>query len=147
VSEARALSVAWTAQSDRPGPRLVLVNESTNTPIAQRVELAVSRAERRRGLLGRSRLDPGTALVLTPCFAVHTVRMQFPIDLVFVNRQGVAVRIVRSLRPWRIAVATGANAVIELTAGSIARCDLRTGDRVALVSRADGSETRVPLVR
>jgi uncharacterized membrane protein (UPF0127 family) len=146
VNAARALSPAWAAESEPPAARLVLVNESTNTPIAQQVELAVSRAERRRGLLGRPRLESGAALVLTPCFAVHTAWMQFAIDVVFVNRQGVAVRIVRSLSPWRIAIATSANAVIELPAGSVARCDLRTGDRVALV-HADGTATRVPLVR
>lgn len=146
MSAARALSLAWTAEAERPAARLVLVNESTKAPIAQRVELAVSRTERRRGLLGRPRLDSDAALVLTPCFAVHTAGMQFPIDVVFVNRQGVAVRIVRSLSPWRIAIAMAAKAVIELSAGSVARCDLRTGDRVALV-REDGTATRVPLVR
>jgi uncharacterized membrane protein (UPF0127 family) len=146
VSAARALSLVWTAESERPAARLMLVNESTKAPIAERVELAVSRAERRRGLLGRPRLEPGAALVLTPFFAVHTARMHFPIDVVFVNRQGVAVRIVRALSPWRIAIAISANAVIELPAGSVARRDLRTGDRVALV-HADGTASAVPLVR
>lgn len=122
----------WNEPPPAPGP-LLLVNESTKAAIAQRVELAVSRAERRRGLLGRQRLEAGAALVLTPCFAVHTAGMQFPIDVVFVNRQGLAVRVVRQLVPWRIAIATAAHAVIELPAGTVARCDLRTGDRVSLV--------------
>lgn len=129
-----AIPFDWKAPSPAPGP-LSLVNESTKAAIAQRVELAVSRTERRRGLLGRRRLETGAALILTPCFAVHTAGMQFPIDVVFVNRHGLAVRVVRQLAPWRIAIATGAHAVIELPAGTVARCDLRTGDRVSLVPR------------
>jgi len=130
-----AAALDWSAPPAVEGP-LQLVNESTRASIAQRVELAVSRKERRRGLLGRQRLETGAALVLTPCFAVHTAGMQFPIDVVFVNRQGLAVRVVRQLAPWRIAIATGAHAVIELPAGTVARCDLRTGDRVSLVPHA-----------
>jgi uncharacterized membrane protein (UPF0127 family) len=29
--------------------------------------------------------------------------MRFPIDVVFVDRQGFALKIVRNLQPWRIA--------------------------------------------
>jgi uncharacterized membrane protein (UPF0127 family) len=59
--------------------------------------------------------------------------MRFPIDVVFVNRQGMAIRAVPRLRPWRVAMAAGAYAVIELAAGSLARRDLKVGDRVCLV--------------
>lgn len=147
MSAERVMPLGWNAVPETHEGGLALVNESTRAPIAQRVELAASRAERRRGLLGRQRLESGGALVLTPCCAVHTIGMQFAIDVVFVNRQGVAVRVVRTLPPWRIAIATGAHAVIELPAGTVARCDLRTGDRVSLVTRENGTETRIPLVR
>ena len=46
-------------------------------------------------------------MLLAPCTAVHTVGMRFAIDVVFVDRQGFAVKIVRNLRPWRIALAAG----------------------------------------
>src|SRR5690242_15966995 len=101
VSAEQASSFNWNATPIAANGALALVNESTHASIAQRVELAISRAERRRGLLGRQRLEPGAALVLAPCFAVHTAGMQFPIDVVFVNKQGLAVRVVRGLAPWR----------------------------------------------
>jgi hypothetical protein len=117
----------------RESAPVTLLNRTTDAPIATRVELAVTRRARRRGLLGRARLAPGAALVLVPCVAVHTAFMRFPIDVVFVNRQGMAIRAVARLRPWRVAMAAGAYAVIELAAGSLARRDLKVGDRVCLV--------------
>lgn len=112
---------------------LALVTDSTSIPIANRVEIAVSRRARRRGLLGRLRLDPSTALVLVPCAAIHTAFMRFPIDVIFVNKEGRAVHVVQRLRPWRIAVSAAAHGVIELAAGSLEKRDVRVGDRVRLI--------------
>ena len=121
-----------------------LVNQTTQRELATRVELAITRRDRRRGLLGRARLDPGVALVLLPCVAVHTAFMRFAIDVVFVNRLGCAIHIVERLKPWRMAVAAGGYGVIELAAGSLARRDLRVGDRVSLLRTHDGG-AGVPL--
>jgi uncharacterized membrane protein (UPF0127 family) len=115
-----------------------LMREGTKVPVASRVEIAVSRRARRRGLLGRQRLDSNTALVLVPCAAVHTACMRFPIDVIFVNREGRAVHIVTRMQPWRIAIAPSAHAVIELAPGSVEKHDIRVGDIVRLVG--DGPE-------
>jgi uncharacterized membrane protein (UPF0127 family) len=107
-----------------------LINRRTGTTIAADVEVAATRRSRRRGLLGRGALDPDAALVLTPCFAVHTAFMQFAIDVVFVDRRGGVVRIVRDLQPWRMASALRAHAVVELAAGTLRPDDLSVGDEV-----------------
>jgi uncharacterized membrane protein (UPF0127 family) len=110
-----------------------LINERTRKPLARDVEVADTRPSRRRGLLGRDRLDAGAALMLVPCVAVHTAFMQFPIDLVFIDGDGCAVRTASRVRPWRIAVELRARAVIELPAGHLEQCDLQPGDRLYLV--------------
>jgi Flp pilus assembly protein TadG len=71
-------------------------------------------------------------MLLAPCTAVHTIGMRFPIDVVFVDRQGYAVKIVRNLRPWRMALATGGRAVIEMAAGSLGWGQVLPGDRLYL---------------
>jgi uncharacterized membrane protein (UPF0127 family) len=113
-----------------------LVNERTRAPIATDVEVAETRAERRRGLLGRDGLDPSAALVLTPCVAVHTAFMRFPIDVAFLDHDGYAVKLVSNLVPWRIAAAARAHTVVELAAGSLRRHAVAVGDR--LYVRANG---------
>ena len=117
--------------------RLALMSSDASVPLASRVEIAVSRRARRRGLLGRMRLDANEALILVPCAAIHTMFMRFPIDVIFVNREGRAVRIVSRMRPWRIAVCTTARGVIELAAGTVERRDIRVGDIVRLVKVGD----------
>ena len=118
---------------------LVLLSEGSPVPLASRVEVAASRRARRRGLLGRQRLDASTALMLVPCVAVHTAFMQFPIDVIFVNRDGRAVHIVSHMQPWRVAMSTAAHAVIEMAAGSLDRRDVRVGDRVRIVQVGRGA--------
>src|SRR5438132_1068371 len=98
---------------------MALVNERTGGIVASLVEVADTRAARRRGLLGCDGLQADAALVLTPCCAIHTAFMRFPIDVVFVARDGRVLRIVRDLPPWRMAVAVQAASVIEFAAGSL----------------------------
>lgn len=114
-----------------------LMNQRTGRVVASDLELAVTRAVRRRGLLHRDALDPSSALMLSPCFAVHTVGMRFAIDVVFVDADGVIRRIAPDLGPWRLAVDVGARSVIELAGGAAAAHDLRRGDRVYLLPASD----------
>lgn len=111
---------------------VALMNERTREPVATSVEIAATRKSRRRGLLGRDGLDEASAMLLAPCTAVHTVGMRFAIDVVFVDRQGYAVKVVRGLRPWRIALAAGGRAVIEMAAGSLRWGQVLPGDRLYL---------------
>ena len=85
-----------------------LINERTRQPVATQVEIAATRTTRRRGLLGRDSLAETSAMLIAPCSPCTPAGMRFPIDVVFVDRQGFAVKIVRNLQPWRIALAAGA---------------------------------------
>lgn len=95
-----------------------------------RVWRARSRWERLRGLLGRRPLAPDEALLIEPCASVHTFGMGYPIDLAFLDREGRVLRIVRELKPLRVAVRPGARATLEMAAGAAAGLGLRAGDRL-----------------
>ncbi len=116
---------------------LALVNQRTDAAVADRVEVAVTRSSRRKGLLGRTGLDHATAMILAPCAAVHTRFMRFAIDVVFVDSDGRALKTVPNLVPWRIALDPFAHAVVELPAGSLAERPVAVGDRLYL-RRDDG---------
>lgn len=94
------------------------------------VEVADTRAARRRGLLGRDGVDGG--LVLTPARAVHTLGMRFDLDVAYLDRDGVVLEVRRMRRNrlgrprWR------ARAVLEAEAGAFERWGLGVGDRVAV---------------
>lgn len=106
----------------------VLRNLRHGRVVASRVETAFDSAGRKKGLLGRSSMDSGTALILAPCSAVHTFFMRFPIDAAFVTRAGRVAKIYRNLPAWRLAGCLGAYGVIELAAGALDLSDTRCGD-------------------
>ena len=119
-----------------------LINERTGEVIADMVEVARTRRERRRGLLGRDGMPRGSALVLTPCNAIHTVGMRFPIDVAFVDRGGRVRRIVRQLPPTRISLCLGAKTTIECPSGQLEEIRLQVGDQISWC-RKDSREVTI----
>lgn len=120
----------------------MLINERTGKPVATVVEVANTRAARNQGLLGRDALDASHAIVLSPCFSIHTAFMRFPIDVLFVDRNGCAVKIVPALAPWRLAIAMRARHVVELAAGEL-RGSVRVGDRLYLTTATGEVDERL----
>ena len=87
------------------------------------------------GLMGRSRLEAGEALLIKPCSSIHTFFMRFPIDVVFVDKGSRVVKIAESVKPWRFLLGgKGAHAVLELPSGALASTDLKVGDHLDLAA-------------
>ncbi len=88
------------------------------------------------GLLGRRALAPDEALLLSPCNNIHTFFMRFPIDVVFLDKQGAVLAIVPALRPWRVAAARRAHACLELAGGGARRFGLEVGQCIPQLAAA-----------
>lgn len=123
-----------------------LVNESRRSVVAKRVDTANSVWSRFRGLMLRAEDDfvAGDALIIDPCSSIHMFFMRFPIDVLYVNREGEIVRIQESIKPWRIGplYTRGARYVVELPAGTVRASGTRVGDRLRLDSGAEGTTLR-----
>lgn len=91
---------------------------------------AVRAFERMRGLLGRPPLAAGEGMLIERCGLVHTFGMKWPLDLVFLDRQGRILKQVAALPPRRIAGCAGAVATLELAAGALASGRLAVGDEI-----------------
>lgn len=113
------------------------MNETRGTVLVADVTVATTWWMRAKGLLGRRSLEPGAAMVFPRCRSIHTVGMQFPIDVLFVDKTWRVVAIQPNLGPWRIVGPFWkAWAAIELAAGSIARADPHMGDQLRLTPTA-----------
>jgi uncharacterized membrane protein (UPF0127 family) len=110
-----------------------LRNSANGEIVAETVEFALSRSARRRGLLGRDSLAAGHGMLIAPCSSVHTWFMRFPIDVIFVTRDGRVVKICRGVGPWRMVMGRGAYATVELPVGAIDRSATAVGHRLELV--------------
>lgn len=65
-------------------------------------------------------MPPSSALWIEPCNSIHMFFMRFPIDAVFLDRQGRVKRVLRELKPWRVSpLVFGARTVVELPAGTV----------------------------
>jgi uncharacterized protein len=85
---------------------------------------------RLRGVIGWKGLRRGEGMLIRPTFSVHTAFVRFPIDAVFLDKEMTIVSIAHRLKPWRLAGARKAKAVLELAAGECERLGLQPGDRL-----------------
>lgn len=106
-----------------------IVNQTRGTILASCAVVAATWRARMVGLLDRQALEEGQALILPRCCTIHTIGMRFAIDVLFV-RKGVVVRAIRTLAPFRLVWALGADTVIELPAGTLARTSTTLGAQV-----------------
>jgi uncharacterized membrane protein (UPF0127 family) len=106
-------------------------NVTRATIVAERVEVADTSETRKRGLLGRAGLDPGTGLWLVPCEWVHMFGMKFPIDTVVLDKNNVVVGVQEALKPRRIGkIVWRAHSTLELPLGTIRASGTAKGDRI-----------------
>ena len=88
--------------------------------------VASSRADRRRGLLGRDGFEG--ALLLERTRSVHSLGMRFPIDVAHLDGDGVVLRLA-TMPPWRLGrPVRRARSVVEAEAGSFERWGVAVGD-------------------
>ncbi len=92
------------------------------------LELAESRRDRRRGVLGRPGLEG--ALLLRPARSVHTIGMKFAIDVALCDRELVVLKLVTA-SPYRVVLPVRhAHCAVEAEAGSFERWGLQLGNRL-----------------
>lgn len=80
-----------------------LMTKNKNLVIAEHVEVAETFWRRLVGLLGRKSLEPRATLWIKRCSSIHTFFMQFPIDVVFVDKHLKVCKVVQNIQPYRLA--------------------------------------------
>jgi hypothetical protein len=119
-------------KSRTPARRIAVYNVTRDTVLASVAEVADRGATRRKGLLGRSGLRQGEGLWIVPCESVHTIGMQFAIDLVYLDRKHRVKKVRSSVPAWRMSACLLAHSVLELPAGTIERTETMAGDQILL---------------
>ena len=79
--------------------------------------------------------------MLRPCRWVHTIGMRFPLDVAYVDGDGVVVRVARMSRHRMSRPVWKAAWIIEAEAGAFERWGLRFGDVVELRDTDDRPST------
>jgi uncharacterized membrane protein (UPF0127 family) len=112
---------------------MLLRNATTGELIAKEVRLAERWRERLVGFLNRKFIHPDEGLWFPDCAIIHTMGMQAPLDVLFVDGENRVLRTLRNVAQNRLFVACRqASATIELGSGALDGCDVLVGDLVTL---------------
>lgn len=112
---------------------MIVRNVTRNVEIATHAGVANTWLARAVGLLRHSSLASGEGLIIRPCNSVHTFFMRFPIDVLFVDKQGKIKHAVPSMKPYRASrIVFGGDYVVELPAGTMEDTGTTIGDTVSL---------------
>jgi uncharacterized membrane protein (UPF0127 family) len=109
-------------------------NLTRQTQLASDLEVADTAAKRNKGLLGREGLPEGQGLWIVPCESVHTFGMQFPIDLVYLDRKHRVKKVQSSVAPWRLSACLVAHSILELPSGTILATQTAKGDLLEITA-------------
>jgi uncharacterized membrane protein (UPF0127 family) len=111
-------------------------NRTRHTYLATHLRVAETHWSRFRGLMCTSadQFGAGDGLWIVPCRGVHTFAMNFPIDVIYLDRNKLVVHIEENLKPWRLGrVSLRATSVLELPAGTLRNHGTAVGDEVEIV--------------
>jgi len=86
---------------------------------------------RLRGLHAVAPLGPGDALLISPCRAVQTWRMDYAVDVVFLD-EGGNVLALHPRQRGTVAICWGAQVAIEMAAGTAERLGLGVGQTLTI---------------
>jgi uncharacterized membrane protein (UPF0127 family) len=106
-------------------------NQTRDVSLVAQGRLANTFWLRLRGLLGAAPLQEGEGLILVGEKSIHTFFMGFPIDVVYVDKDGKVIRTDAHMIPYRLGpLVTRSSYVLELRSGTIAATGTRVGDQL-----------------
>jgi uncharacterized membrane protein (UPF0127 family) len=92
------------------------------------LEMTDTFGERAKGMLGRAGGEG--ALHLSRAHMAHTAGMQIDLDIAYLSKDLVVLRLVR-LPPWRVALPRrGVRSVLQAEAGALERWGVRVSDQL-----------------
>ncbi|HXH21448.1 MAG TPA: DUF192 domain-containing protein [Dehalococcoidia bacterium] len=110
---------------------MIVRNLTRDTTLGEAIQVADTAVRRVKGLLGRECLEDGQGLLFKSCSSLHTLFMRFPIDIIFMDRQGKVLKVRKGVKPFKfVAAPLRAYYALELPTDAVARSDTRVGDRL-----------------
>ena len=106
-----------------------VINLTRNTVLAEEARIANNFFTRLVGLLNRSSLKKGEALILAPSHCIHSFFMRFTIDVIFLDKTGKVIDALPSFKPFRLSpLYFHSHSVIELPEHTLQLTQTQPGD-------------------
>jgi len=118
-----------------PSPTGYAFNRTRHAYLATHLSVAGTHWSRLRGLMGMNaaKFPAGNGLWIVPCHGVHTLAMNFPIDVIYLDANKLVVHVEQNLKPWRMArVSMRAASVLELPSNTLGPSGTMVGDEIEI---------------
>ena len=109
-----------------------VLNKTKDTVVVEEVTLATSMWSRFWGLMGKKSLPDGRGLLIDPCSSIHMFFMRFPLDVVFLDKDDRVTKVVKEIKPWRMALGGGGKKALEIAAGAASTANIEAGDELLI---------------
>ncbi len=108
-----------------------IVNQTRQSILITKGRVADTFWLRLRGLLGTSSLREGDGLILVGEKSIHTLFMNFPIDVIYVDNQQQVIRVAENMVPYRLGpFVFQAAYILETPVGVVAATSTQVGDQL-----------------
>ncbi len=97
------------------------------------VKIPDSFYQKAKGLLGVKHLNANSGMLFKNCNSIHMLGMRIPLDIIFLNSDGIIIKCVQDLKPWQAAVCLKAKMTLELPAGSIKKLNLKPTTKLEIM--------------
>lgn len=115
------------------GEVLEVIHKKTGKKIATEVRYAGTFLSRLRGLMFTPKLNGFDGLIIEPCNSIHNCFVYFSLDVVFMDQNNTAVKIIRNFKPWRFSwIYPKAKKVLELPSGKLPQ-EVIEGDELEVI--------------
>ncbi|MFK8138239.1 MAG: DUF192 domain-containing protein [Bdellovibrionales bacterium] len=113
-----------------------LMNRDKNLALSEHVQLAQSFSTRLFGLMGKKDMrSVDETYLFQPCTSIHTCFMNFPIDVIFLDKQKVVKKIYWNMKPWRFTkIHWSCDAALEFKSGYLNKTMIEEGDALYVES-------------
>jgi len=102
--------------------------------LGREIKEAKSFRDRLVGLMFKNKMKEFDGLMITPCKSIHTFFMKFNIDVVFLDKKFLIVKILRDMKPWRVSgFYMNALHTLELPSGTLTG-EVQEGDELEVVN-------------
>jgi len=106
--------------------------EKSGIKICSKVKLANDMFSRIKGLMFAKRMNGFDGIMIDPCNSIHTFFMRFDIDVIFLDSNNKIVKIIRSMKPWRMSLLyIKSKKVLELNGGDL-DLNIKEGDTLEI---------------
>lgn len=110
-----------------------LILKSDQSVILEKLFIADTFIKRFLGLLNKPCPKTSEGLVFFNCSSIHMFFMRYSIGVLFIDANGNAMKIIDTLKPWRIASCIGSSTTIETAPGFWSKNKIKVGDQLEIV--------------